>query len=346
MGEPLRVGLIGYGYAGKTFHAPLIAATPGLELAAVASSDPSRVRADWSALAVEPTPEALFARPDLDLVVVATPNSTHAPLAGRALAAGKHVVVDKPFTLTVAEGQALRDQAAAAGLLLAVFHNRRWDADFLTLRGLIERGALGRIVHFESHFDRYRPAVRERWREAAGPGSGIWYDLGAHLLDQALQLFGWPEAIWADLAAQRDGAVTDDYFHAQLRYGPLRAILHAGMLVLAPGLRLVVHGTAGSYVKHGLDPQEDALRAGLRPPLEGWGADPRPGRLTQWAGEQAEERVVPSAAGDYPAYYAAVRDAIHGLGPNPVSPDDALAVMRLIELGARSSAERRELDCG
>ena len=343
MGEMLRVGLIGYGYAGKTFHAPLVAAVPGLRLAAVASSDPARVRADWPGLPVEPSPEALIGRPDLALVVVAPPNDTHAPLAGRALAAGRHVVVDKPFTVTLGEARALRDQAAATGRLLSVFHNRRWDADFLTVQRLIAGGELGDVVAFESHFDRYRPAVRARWRELAGPGSGVWYDLGPHLLDQALRLFGPPEAIWADVAAQRDGAVTDDYFHAQLRYGPMRAILHASMLVPAVGPRLVVHGTRGSYVKYGLDPQEDALKAGERPPVAGWGEDPSPGALTVWAGEAAETRALPSLPGDYPAYYAAVRDAILEAGPNPVPPDEAIAVMELIELGRRSSDERREL---
>jgi predicted dehydrogenase len=346
MSEPIRVGLVGYGFAGKTFHAPLIAAVPGLELAAVASSDPGKVRADWPALEVEPTPEALIARPDLQLVVVATPNDSHYPLASQALAAGKHVVVDKPFTVTLAEARALRAEAAAAGRLLAIFHNRRWDADFLTARRLVAAGTLGTIVHVESHFDRYRPEVRARWRERAGPGSGVWYDLGAHLIDQALQLFGPPEALWADIAAQRPGAVTDDYFHAQLRYGPLRVILHAGMLVAAEGPRLVIHGTGGSYVKHGLDPQEDALKRGERPPRAEWGADPRPGLLTLRAGEAAETRELASEPGDYPAYYAAVRDAIRGDGPNPVPPEQAIAVMELIELGRRSSEERREIAYG
>lgn len=343
MPETIRVGLVGYGYASKTFHAPLIAGVAGLELAAVASRDPAKVRADWPGLDVEPSPEALIARPDLGLIVIATPNDTHAPLAERALAAGKHVVVDKPFTVTLDEAVALREAADRAGRVLSVFHNRRWDADFLTLRWLQASGELGRIVHFESHFDRYRPAVRVRWREQAGPGSGIWYDLGAHLADQALQLFGPPEAVWADLAAQREGALTDDYFHVQLRYGPLRAILHGGMLVAAPGPRLIVHGTRGSYIKHGLDAQEDALRAGVRPPAPDWGVDPQPGTLTIWAGDAAETRPLPSQPGDYPAYYAALRDAILGRGANPVPPEQAIAVMRLLELARRSAEQRREL---
>jgi len=343
MSEHVRAGLIGYGFAGKTFHAPLLAAVPGLALAAVASSDPARVAADWPDLPVEPTPEALIARPDLDLIVVATPNDSHAPLAARALAAGKHVVVDKPFTVGLAEAEALRDQAAAAGRVLAVFHNRRWDADFLTLRGLLADGALGRVVQLESHFDRFRPAVRDRWRERPGPGGGIWYDLGAHLADQALQLFGPPEFVQADIAAQRDGAQADDYFHVVLRYGPLRAILHGSTLAAAPGPRFVVHGTRGSYVKYGLDAQEDALKAGLRPPAPGWGADPCPGALTVWSDGGAATRELASVPGDYPAFYAATRDAIRGGAPNPVPPDDGVAVMRLLELGRRSAEEGRSL---
>jgi predicted dehydrogenase len=343
MSEELRVGLLGYGYAGKTFHAPLIAAVQGLSLTAMASSDPAKVRADWPTVTITATPEELIARRDIDLVVVATPNTTHYPLASRALAAGKHVVVDKPFTVTLDEAHALRDEAAAAGRMLAVFHNRRWDADFLTVRQLLAAGTLGQIAHFESHFDRYRPVVRERWREQAGPGSGVWYDLGPHLIDQALQLFGPPTAIWADLATQRVGAVTDDYFHVQLRYEDKRAILHAGMLVAAAGPRLVVHGANGSYVKYGLDPQEDALRAGERPPRPGWGEDTHPGVQTTWADDGAVATELPSQPGDYAAFYAAVRDAALGRAPNPVPPEEAIAIMHLIELGIRSNTERREI---
>ncbi|MFV9503076.1 MAG: oxidoreductase [Oscillochloridaceae bacterium umkhey_bin13] len=340
---PLKVGLIGYGMAGQTFHAPLLATTPGLHLAAIASSKPDLVQADWPNTPVVATPADLLALPELDLVVIATPNATHAALAAAALAADKHVVVDKPFTLTLAEAEALRAEAEQRELVLAVFHNRRWDADFLTLRQLLIEGQLGRVVHYESHFDRYRPLVRDRWREQPGPGSGVWYDLGPHLLDQALQLFGPPEALWADLAAQRDGAVSDDYFHVVLRYGPLRVILHAATLVAATGPRLIVHGTAGSYVKSGLDPQEAALRAGERPDSPTWGHDPNPGTLTTYQGDTAQTRLVPGLPGTYPAFYAGVRDAIHGLGPNPVPASEAMQVMALLELAQRSAAERCEV---
>ena len=343
MTQTLRVGIVGFGYATTTFHAPLIASVPGLQLAAISSSKPDAVRAAWPEVEVCDTPEALFARPDIDLVVIPTPNDTHAPLAAKALAAGKHVVVDKPFTLTSAEARDLIASGHAAGRLLSVFHNRRWDSDFLTLKQIIESGQLGRLVHFESHFDRYRPEVRARWREAAALGSGLWYDLGAHLVDQTLQLFGTPETISLDIAQQRDGAQTDDWFHAVLRYGSLRVILHASALVPDVGPRYVLHGTTGSFIKYGLDTQEDAMKTGERPGGADWGADPLPGSLTVWHDGHAEEGDVESQPGDYTRYYAGVRDAIVGGSANPVPAEDALRVIRVIELGQQSAVEGRTI---
>jgi predicted dehydrogenase len=344
MTQDLKVGIVGYGFATRTFHAPLVAAVPGLALTAIASSDPAKVTRDWPGLDTETSPEALFARPDLDLVVIPTPNASHFPLAQQALAAGKHVVVDKPFTLTLAEARALKVCADQAGRVLSVFHNRRHDADFLTVRQLLAEGTLGPVQEFESHFDRHRPAVRDRWREKADLGGGLWFDLGSHLLDQALQLFGVPEAIGLDLAWQREGTQADDYFQARLHYGQTRIVLHASALVPRPGPRFSIHGTRGSFVKYGLDVQEDQLKAGLRPPAPGWGVDPLPGTLTVVRDEVAESRVLPSLPGDYPAYYAALRDAILGRGANPVPPEQAIQVMGLIELGRRSCEQRRTLD--
>ena len=343
MNAPLRVGIVGYGFATSTFHAPSIAAVPGLCLTAISSSDAAKVHKDWPALCVEASPEALFARPDIDLVVIPTPNATHAPLAAAALRAGKHVVVDKPFTVTLAEAQALDALARQTGRVLSVYHNRRWDADFLTLRKVFASGELGEIMHFESHFDRYRPEVRNRWREQAIAGSGLWYDLGSHLLDQTLQLFGMPEAIGLDIAIQRDGGQADDWFHATLRYGQRRVILHGSALVGRVGPRFIVHGQKGSLIKYGLDTQEDALKAGKRPPAPDWGHDPEPVRLTCWAGGVATQRDVACEAGNYPGYYAAVRDAVLGAGDNPVPATDAIQVIQLIELGLRSAAEQRVL---
>ncbi|GAB4197395.1 MAG: oxidoreductase [Roseiflexaceae bacterium] len=342
----IRVGLVGYGFAGRTFHAPLISATPGLRLAAIATSNPEQAHADWPEASTVSAPEALLARGDIELVVIATPNHTHAPLACAALDAGAHVVVDKPFTVTLEQAHSLEEQAAQVRRVLSVFHNRRWDSDFLTLRRLVAAGELGELALVESRFDRYRPEVRPRWREQAGPGSGLWYDLGPHLLDQVLVLFGRPDALWADIAAQRPAAQTDDYFHAVLRYGRLRVVLSASMLAVAPGPRLAAHGTRGSYTKHGLDPQEDALKAGHYPPAANWGHDPRDGELTLWHDGAPQVRPLPTLPGDYPAYYAGLRDAIRGQGPVPVTAAEAIAVMELIALGLRSSAERRELAIG
>lgn len=340
MTAPIRVAIVGYGYATRTFHAPLVESVPGLELRAVSSSDAAKVAADRPGLAVEARPEALFAREDIDLVVVPTPNDTHHPLACAALRAGKHVVVDKPFTLDLAQARELEALAAQCGRLLSVFHNRRWDGDFLTARELIASGRLGRITHFESRVDRFRPQVRERWREAPGPGSGVWMDHGPHLLDQALLLFGAPQSIALARMAQRDGAVTDDAFHARLRYGAGPCVvLQASSLAAAPAPRLVVHGTRGSFVKWGPDPQEDALKAGQRPDC--WTL---PAEVATLALPDAPSpEAVPVQPGRYLAYYEGVRDAIRGDAPNPVPAGDAAQVMAWLELGAASDDARREL---
>ncbi|WP_267116646.1 oxidoreductase, partial [Xanthomonas sacchari] len=258
-----NLALLGFGYVGRTFHAPLIAHTPGLHLHTVVSRQAEAVNAAWPQARVVADAAQAFADPRIDAVVIATPNQTHAPLALAALAQGKHVLVDKPFTLDVAEAQQVLAQAQRADRIVSVFQNRRWDGDFLGVRALLEAGTLGEIAEFHSHFDRHRPQVGDRWREHALPGSGLWFDLGPHLLDQALQLFGPPQALQADLALQRPGAQTVDYVHAVLRYPRLRVVLHAGSLVAANGLRFAVHGSGGSYVKHGLDTQEAQLRAGV-----------------------------------------------------------------------------------
>ncbi|HLT44629.1 MAG TPA: oxidoreductase [Luteimonas sp.] len=338
---PLNVALLGYGLAGRVFHAPLIVHTPGLRLHSVASSDAAKVQADFPDVAVVADPARVFADPGVDLVVVATPNATHAPLAIAALRAGRHVLVDKPLATGLAEAERMVAAARESGRILSVFQNRRQDADFLTLRGLVEEGRLGEVVELHSHFDRFRPAVADRWRERAGPGAGLWFDLGPHLVDQVLQLFGMPLAVQADIAVQRPEAAVDDFFHVVLRYPRLRAVLHAGALVAANGLRFAVHGTGGSYIKHGLDPQEAALRAGIAPGAPGWGRDPQPGILTV---PDAEPQALAGVDGDYRACYAAMRDAILGSGAPPVTPDQALEVMQVLDAGVASAASGRSID--
>ena len=335
----VAVAVIGYGLAGRVFHAPLIAGAPGLRLAAIVSRQKEAVRADYPGTAV-PTLEEMLGDPAISVVVVATPNDSHLDLASRALAAGKHVVVDKPFALTSAEARQLIARAEAAGRMLSVFHNRRWDSDFLTLQRLIADGSLGEITFFESHFDRFRPQVTDRWRDAAGPATGIWYDLGSHLADQALQLFGAPQAVFADLGARRSGARTTDYFRVLLRYPKLRVVLTGNALAPADELRLRVHGTRSSYIKHGLDPQEPFVRGGGRPDDPRFGVDPRPGVLLLSDGSS---QPVPAERGDYRQYYAGLRDAVLGRGPLPVTVNQALAVMQLLEAGEASAAQRREI---
>jgi predicted dehydrogenase len=346
MSDNIRVGLIGYGYASKTFHAPLIVGTPGMELAAVSSSDETKVHADWPNMPVVSDPHHLFNDPDIDLIVVPTPNDTHFPLAKAALEAGKHVVVDKPFTVTLSQARELDALAKSRGLLLSVFHNRRWDSDFLTLKTLLADGTLGEVAYFESHFDRFRPQVRNRWREQAGVGSGIWYDLGPHLIDQALNLFGLPVSLTVDLAQLRPGAQATDYFHAVLAYPQRRVVLHGSLLAAAESARYIVHGTRGSYIKYGLDPQEDRLKAGERLPQEDWGYDMRDGVLTLAQGEVMAEQTLLTVPGNYPAYYAAIRDALTGHGENPVPAAQAIQVMELIELGMESAKKRATLNLG
>lgn len=343
MSDSIRVGLIGFGYASKTFHAPLIAGTPGIALTAVSSSDATKVHADWPGVPVVSEPKHLFNDPNIDLIVIPTPNDTHFPLAKAALEAGKHVVVDKPFTVTLSQARELDALAKSLGRLLSVFHNRRWDSDFLTVKALLSEGTLGEITFFESHFDRFRPQVRNRWREQAGPGSGIWYDLAPHLLDQAVNLFGLPVSMTVDLAQLRPGAQTTDYFHAVLSYPQRRIVLHGTMVAAAESARYILHGTRGSYVKFGLDPQEERLKNGERLPQEDWGYDMRDGVVTKAEGETLVEETLLTIPGNYPAYYAAVRDALNGTGENPVPASQAIQIMELIELGIESAKHRATL---
>jgi scyllo-inositol 2-dehydrogenase (NADP+) len=340
--NPINVALIGYGFAGKTFHAPLISAVRGLRLRYIASSDAAKVRKDWPKTEVIGYDE-VFAKPDIDLIVIATPNTSHFDLAQKALNAGKHSVVDKPFTTTVSEAEQLIALAAKQKRLLSVYQSRRWDGDFLTLRKVFAARRLGDVMYFESRYDRFRSEIKKRWRETPGPASGIWYDLGAHLADQALQLFGIPDSIYADLAMQRPGSTTVDYFHVLLGYENKRIVLHGSSLVIANGPRFFIHGTRGSFVKNGMDTQEDMLKAGKKPTAAGFGKDPLKGVLTLQNGNHARLTVIPNLPGRYLGYYEALRDAILGEGPNPVTGEQALAVMKVLELAVKSAEQKREI---
>jgi len=250
-------------------------------------------------------------------------------------------VVDKPIAPTLAEARATAMLAAGSDRMLAVFQNRRWDGDFLALRDLLSRGVLGEVLHVESHFDRYRPLVRDRWRERPGAGAGLWHDLGPHLVDQALQLFGLPDRVWASLAAQRAGSQVDDWAHVVLEYNRRRAILHASVLVAAPAVRFIVHGRDASWIKYGVDAQEQQLVAALTP--GGSVASGEPEQAVMIEGASGTRTSTPVPAGDYPEFYRRVREAIEGGGANPVPPEQAVAVAAVVETAIRSSAEGRAL---
>lgn len=336
MADTLRIGIIGYGFATKTFHAPVINATPGLTLAAVSSSDAGKVHVDWPEITVVDDPQQLIHRDDVDAIVIPTPNDTHFPLAREALLAGKHVVVDKPFTVTLSQAHELNQRAQARGRLLSVFHNRRWDSDFLTLQQLVKDGTLREIGYLASHYDRFRLEVRDRWRERPGAGSGIWFDLGAHLIDQMLTLFGMPVVVNTDLAQLRPGAHTTNYFHAVLICPQCRVVLHGTLLAAVLTPRFVVHGTRGSYIKYGFDSQEDSLKAGERPGGRGWGTDKQDGVLTLIEDSGGRVTSHPTLPRDYPAYYQGILAAVRGAAPNPVPAEEAIRVMETLEPVSRA----------
>ncbi|MEU9337458.1 Gfo/Idh/MocA family oxidoreductase [Streptomyces sp. NPDC048290] len=350
-GTPLRVGLVGYGLAGSVFHAPLIAATGGLALDTVVTSSPERqeqARAAFPDVRTLPTVDELFGRADeLDLIVLASPNRTHVPLATAALKAGLPVVVDKPIAGTAAEARELAALADAQGLLLSVFQNRRWDNDFLTLRKLLADGELGEVWRFESRFERWRPQLKGGWRESGDPAEigGLLYDLGSHVVDQALVLFGPVASVYAETDVRRPGARTDDdTFLALTHTGGVRSHLYVSAATAQLGPRFRVLGSSAGYVKYGLDPQEAALREGLRPggADEPWGVEPHElwGRVG--SGESpltGGGRPEPTLPGDYPAYYAAVAAALRDGAPNPVTALEAAAALDVLEAARRSARD-------
>ncbi|MGW1163112.1 Gfo/Idh/MocA family protein [Streptomyces sp. NPDC002513] len=345
---PLRVGLVGFGLAGSVFHAPLIAATEGLALDTVVTSNPERqkeARSAYPDVRIAASADELWTRAgELDLVAIATPNKTHVPIATAALEAGLPVVVDKPIAGTAAEARALAALAEERGLLLSVFQNRRWDNDFLTLRTLLAEGALGDVWRFESRFERWRPQPKGGWRESGDPAEigGLLYDLGSHVVDQALVLFGPAASVYAEADIRRPGAQTDDdTFIALTHTSGVRSHLYVSATTAQLGPRFRVLGSAAGYVKHGLDPQEAALREGLRPGSD-WGREPESlwGRIG--AGESPVTgggRPVPTLPGDYPAYYAAIAGALREGGPNPVTAHEAAAALDVLEAARRSARE-------
>jgi len=355
----IGVGVIGYGLGGRVFHAPFVNAVQGLRLAAIMQRKGDEAAKTYPATRIARSVEELMADNSIELVVVSTPNETHFALAKQALEAGKHVVIDKPFAATSVEALELGKLAMSKGLLAIPFHNRRWDGDFLTVKKLLAEQTVGRLVTYESHFDRFRPIPRENtWKEAENPANGMLFDLGPHLVDQVLALFGAPDAITASVRSDRDQTAIEDAFDITLHYPAangkgLLAHCRTSYLACDNAPRFLLHGTTGSFRKHGLDPQEPALVGGAKVPTQGsqqvWLQEDESawGTLTV-APNPADPatlitRQVKTERCDYRGFYANVRDAILGTAPLAVTPEDGFRVIRLLELARESSAEGRTL---
>ena len=343
---PTEVGLIGFGLGGATFHAPFISSTPGLRLAAVMTSDTSRregVEKAYPGTRVVPDLDALLSvTPPLDLIAISSPNASHFPLAKAALEAGKHVVVDKPFAVTSAQARELGAIAARVGTVAMPFQNRRWDGDFLTLRRLLADGALGTIFRFESRFDRWRPTPKPGWcrPDAAERGENIVHDIGPHLIDQALVLFGPVTHVHAELMARHAGVISsDDAFIALTHTSGVSSHLYMSAMAGVPGPRMSVFGSRAAYMKHGLDVQEDQLKSGLRPGDPGYGEEPE-ARWGSIGGPNIHEPV-PTAVGTYEEFYKGVERTVRADAPPPVSVADVLAGLEIIEAAFLSHEQRR-----
>ena len=341
-GRALNVGLVGFGFAGKVFHAPVIRAVAGLRLTTIVqrhgAPDPL-----YSDVEFVRSVDDLLKRP-VDLVVVATPNTSHHPIAKQCLLAGRHVVVDKAFTTTMAEAEELVELADRQRRVVTVYQDRRYTGDFATVQKVVAEGALGRVVTYESHFDRFRPERKPNaWREDPLPGSGVWFDIGPHLFDQALLLFGIPEAIGADIRVERKVATIDDAFDVTLHYASVRALLRSSMLAQPVGPTWIVHGTEGTFIKYGMDPQEAALKEGRTPAEPDWDAEPPElyGKLVTPGGGT---RTVPTLRSSFTQYYENVRDVLLGTATLAVTPQWSLDVMRGLILALESSRQRRILE--
>ncbi len=349
--ESLKVAIAGFGFGGRIFHAPFIQSTDGLVIDKILTTDPAKIAGIQKAyphVKIAQSFEDILSDPDIAIVVLAVPNTFHHDMATQALQAGKHVVVEKPFTVTSEQADALIRLAQNGDRILTVYHNRRLDSDFRTVKKVIEKNLLGRVVEYEAHYDRFRNYIKDSWKQTIVPGGGILYDLGAHLIDQALTLFGLPTEIYADLRLQRDEAVVVDNFELILSYPNLKATLKAGMLVKERGPRFAVFGTEGTFLKHGMDVQEAALLNGLRPDGGPWGIEPREiwGKLNTSMNDVPFVGRIESETGNYNQFYQNLYQAIKGEESLLITPESARDVIRVIETAYQSNKEGRRLTFG
>lgn len=345
--SPIKTAVISYGISAKTFHLPFITTNHGFELTTIMERSGNTALEKYPQIKVAKSIEEISADPNIELVVIASPNTTHFPYAKACLLAGKHVVVEKPFTNTLDEAAELVSLAQSTGKICSVFHNRRYVADFLTMKKIIDDGLLGEPREFFAHYDRYRPDPRTYglWREETLPGSGVFYDLGPHLIDQALVLFGMPKAITADIRKMKSYSKVDDYFDVKLEYTNLIVTLHSSMLVREMGPRYMIHGTKGSFIKNGEDPQEELLKAGTIPIGEDWGKElpENFGLLHTEINGEIIRKIYPSLQGSFGYYYKNLHATIRNGSPLQESAKDGYRVIQLIELAFKSSAEKRTI---
>lgn len=349
--KTVRVALFGYGLAGSVFHAPLVTATPGMKISAIVTSNPERqqsAKKDFPEAIIFNSADDVWQRAsEFDLVVLATPNKTHAPFAIKAMELGLHVVIDKPMATTVDEARAVVEASKKSKRLVTVFQNRRWDNDFLTVKKIIDENRLGPITRFESRMDRFRPEPKKQaWRESGDPNEagGLLFDLGSHLIDQSIVLFGQPKSVYAEMDVRRPFAqVDDDTFIAITFENGVRAHLSASVVARIPGQRMRISGLHGTYEKWGVDPEEDSLRAGMRPGDPKWGKEPKEkwGRIAITKDGKETDEIVESVDGAWECYYAKVRDAITKGAPIPVDPKDVITAMQVIEAAQKSAKQKQ-----
>ncbi len=347
----IRTGVIGYGLSGRVFHAPFVDVVDGFELSKISTSSPEKIslaKKRYPNTTIVPNAESIVNDPNIDLVIVTSPNTVHFHWAKEALLANKHVLVEKPFTITHTEAQELVELAKKQNKILTVYHNRRFTSDTKTVKKLLASGLLGEVVDYETHFDRFRPEPRPggAWREEPLPGSGIFYDLGSHLIDQSLHFFGMPQAVTAQIKALRPWAKADDYFDVKLHYPTHTSTLKSTMFAKIPGATYLIHGTKGSFIKYGLDVQEATLDKGAIPNTPDWGTEPKSiwGTLkTECEGIEMSS-VIESEKGDYRDYFINLRDAIWGKCDIAVTAEEGANVMKIIELAIQSNKEKRTVE--
>lgn len=350
MSKKIRVGLVGFGMSGRVFHAPFLHTLPQYNLVAVVERHKNEAEKLYPYVETERSLENLLKRDDIDLVVITTPNETHFSYTKQALAAGKHVVLEKPFANTSKEAQQLITLSKKTGKLLSVYHNRRYVGDFKTITQIVEKGLLGTIHEYICHFDRYRdaPKADKAWREENRPGSGVFFDLGPHLIDQALQLFGLPQQVTAFIKHQRPFSIVDDYFDLRLDYAQgLTVILKSGMLIREMGPRYAIHGTQGSYVKYGDDPQEELLKKGMLPIGRNWGKEPidQHGILHTIMNGKIKRKKHPTLAGNFGGYYTDLYHTLVNGVPLKAKPEDGFNTIKIIELALQSHSLRKTVSC-